>query len=104
MNYCERLCAPERMTDGRQPFRQISGNLQEFQAAIRELKRVMPKAVTYEGFVEGRLEARKPNIARVAEGLDWKWRWSGIRSTGSERVQATQRQLQPSNASTMAST
>jgi hypothetical protein len=33
-DYCERLCAPEYMTDGIRPFQQISGNLREFQAAI----------------------------------------------------------------------
>jgi hypothetical protein len=55
------------MTDGRRPIRQISGNLQEFQAAISELKHVTPKAVIYEGFVEGRLEAPKPLESYFAE-------------------------------------
>jgi hypothetical protein len=32
-NNFERLGAPKWMTDGRRPIRQISGNLQEFQAA-----------------------------------------------------------------------
>src|SRR5712692_8535368 len=36
-NNCERLRAPECMTDRRRPIRQVSGNLQEFQAAIGEL-------------------------------------------------------------------
>jgi hypothetical protein len=31
-NYCERLCAPERMTDERRRLRQNSGNLKKFQA------------------------------------------------------------------------
>jgi hypothetical protein len=36
-NHCERLWAPVRMTDERRPIRQISGNLEKFQAGRGEL-------------------------------------------------------------------
>lgn len=51
------------MTDGRQPIRQISGNLEEFQAATGELRYVTVKVAICGAFAEGRLEAPK-HLAR----------------------------------------
>src|SRR5258708_11978019 len=56
------------MTDERRSIRQISRNLQEYQAAISELTDITAKVVIYEAFVEGRLEAPK-HLARTVHDL-----------------------------------
>jgi hypothetical protein len=42
------------MTDGRRPFRQISGNRQEFQAFLSELTEVIVQMVIRTALVEGK--------------------------------------------------
>src|ERR1700678_182903 len=49
-NDCERLCAPECMTDEIPPVRQISGNFGKFQGGSGELSHFPPKAAIYRGF------------------------------------------------------
>src|SRR5215831_12407516 len=45
----QRLRAPECMTDGRQPIRQFSGNLEKFQAGKGELKHSSPRGLFTKG-------------------------------------------------------
>jgi hypothetical protein len=67
------------MTDERRSIRQISRNLQEYQAAISELTDVTAKVVIYEAFVEGRLEAPK-HLARTVHDLYFEPKYEEFRS------------------------
>src|SRR5882757_5887920 len=55
------------MTDERRPIRQTSGNLPEFQGALRELTHITPKLVNLPEFVEG--PTRSSNGLRVWDSL-----------------------------------
>jgi hypothetical protein len=60
------------MTDEKRPIRQISGNLEKFQAAMSELTGITVKVDIHEAFVEGKLEALKA-ASHLLSGTSRRW-------------------------------